>query len=81
MEGKKAKDSLGIIDPNLFKPGPDSNKLHAVMNPDTCLWTMKYEKGDIPPALKGTFTGFRVLKKHVDNYFTHRNIVVKEVKD
>lgn len=78
MDGKPLNNS-GIIDPSLFKEG--GNKLHAVMDQETCLWTMRYERGVLPPNLKGSFTGFRALKKHVENYFKMRNIVIKEVKD
>ena len=48
------------------------------MDTETCLWSFKYEKGIVPPALKGTFTGFRALKKHADAYFETRNIKVTE---
>lgn len=77
----KPLDSKGIIDPRLFKSGEDGNKLHAVMDTESCLWTFKYEKGIVPPALKGSFTGFRALMKHATEYFKQRNILVKEFKD
>jgi hypothetical protein len=81
IDGKKPLSSTGIVDPRLFKDGEDGNKLHAVMDPETCLWAFKYEKGSIPPALKGTYTGFKALKKHADLYFESRNIRITEVKD
>lgn len=82
MEGKKAMSSTGIIDPRLFKDGEDGNKLHAIMDPESCLWTFKYEKGALPPALRnGRWTGFKALKKFADDYFAQRNIVITEVKD
>ncbi len=77
MDGKKPMSSLGVVDPSLFKEG--GNRLHAVMDPATCLWSFKYDKGSVPPALKGSFTGFRALKKYADNYFHSRNVSVKEV--
>lgn len=79
MEGKTGKTALGAIDPSLFKE--DGNRLHCVMNPETCLWTFHYEKGNVPPALKGTWTGFRAAKKYAENYFHHRNVKITEVKD
>lgn len=81
MEGKQATQGTtnGIIDPTLFKEG--GNRLHCVMNPESCLWTFKYEKGMIPPALKGTWTGFKFAKKHAEEYFQGRNIKVSEVQD
>jgi hypothetical protein len=81
MEGKKTLNSMGIVDPRLFKDGEDGNQLHAVMDIDSCLWSFRYEKGSVPPALKGTFTGFRALKKYAEEYFTLRNIKITEVKD
>lgn len=77
----KPLDTRGIVDPRLFKTGEDGNKLHAIMDTETCLWSFRYEKGIVPPALKGTFTGFRALKKHADEYFLQRNIRITEVKD
>jgi hypothetical protein len=81
VDGKKPLNSMGMVDPRLFKDGEDGNKLHAIMDPETCLWSFKYEKGIVPPALKGTYTGFKALKKHADNYFETRNIRITEVKD
>lgn len=80
IEGKTAKQSSGsMIDPSLFKEG--GNRLHCVMDPETCLWTFKYEKGMVPPMLKGSWTGFRAAKKYAEDYFGNRNIRVSEVKD
>jgi hypothetical protein len=76
----KPLDTRGIVDPRLFKDGEGGNKLHAVMDSETTLWTFKYEKGTVPPALKGSFTGFRALKKHADEYFKQRNIKISEVR-
>lgn len=81
MEGKDARKGTtsSILDPTLFKEG--GNRLHCVMNPETCMWTFKYEKGMIPPVFKGSWTGFRSAKKFAEEYFFHRNIRVSEVKD
>lgn len=81
IDGKKALSSTGLVDPRLFKDGEDGNKLHAVMDTETCLWSFKYDKGAVPPALKGTYTGFKALKKFADYYFNQRNIRITEVKD
>lgn len=77
MDGKKAMSSIGTVDPTLFKE--DGNKLHMKMDPETCLWTFHYEKGKIPPALQGTFTGAKMAKKHADAYFAQRNVRISEV--
>ncbi len=79
IDGKKSLTSAGVVDTSLFKE--DGNKLHAVMDQETCLWTFKYEKGALPPALKGNFTGFKALRKYADQYFLQRNISITEVKD
>lgn len=76
---KNVKDSTGIIDNSLFKNG--GNELNAIMDPETCLWSFKYKAGSIPPGLRGQFTGFRSAKKFADNYFSHRNIKITEVKE
>lgn len=77
VDGKKPMTSIGTVDPSLFKD--DGNKLHAKMDPETCLWSFNYEKGKIPPGLQGVFTGFKAAKKHADAYFIQRNIKVSEV--
>lgn len=82
MEGKKALSSTGLVDPRLFKEGEEGNRLHAVMDMETCLWSFKYDKGAVPPYLKEQkFTGFKALKKCADDYFTKRNIRIREVKE
>lgn len=81
IDGKKPTNSTGVIDPRLFKEGDDTNRLVAVMDPESCLWTLRYEKGAIPSALRGSFTGFSAVKKFADQYFFHRNIKVTEVKE
>lgn len=79
VDGKKPMSSMGMVDPRLFKDGEDSNRLHAVMDTETTLWHMKYEKGDVPAALKGQFTGFRQLYDHANRYFATRNVKITEV--
>lgn len=78
VEGKDPKGSTGLVDPNLFT---GTNKLHAKMDPQTSFWYFQYEKGILPEPLKQKFTSFKVLKKHAEEYFAKRNIVIKEVKD
>lgn len=78
IEGKKPLNTLGVADPRLFT---GENKLHAVMDSDTCLWKLKYDMGIVPEGMKGTFTGFRALKKFADEYYSRRNIEIVEVKD
>jgi hypothetical protein len=81
IDGMKPLNSMGIVDPRLFKDGEDANRLHAIMDAETCLWSFKYEKGGVPPALTGKYTGFKAAKKFAEDYFVKRNIRIKEIKD
>lgn len=83
IDGKKARTSSGLIDPSLFKDNGDKerNRLHVVMDLQTSLWSMHYEKGNVPPALQGRYTGFKQAKEHADRYFENRNIRITEVLD
>lgn len=77
-EGMKVLSTTGAADPRLFT---GENKLHAVMDTGTCLWRMKYDMGIVPEPLKGTFTGFKQLRKFAEQYFDKRNIEIVEVRD
>jgi hypothetical protein len=82
MDGRKPLGSTGNTDPRLFKEdGPETNQLHAVMDLETSLWSIKYDKGAIPAALAGRFTGFKQLYDHAKNYFAKRNINITQVLD
>lgn len=78
MDGKKPISTTGAADPRLFT---GENKLHAIMDEQSCLWRMKYDMGIVPESLKGTFTGFKALKKFAEQYYHKRNIEIVEVKD
>jgi len=78
IDGKKPLNTSGVADPRLFN---GENKLHAVMDEQSCLWKLKYDMGIVPEAMKGTFTGFKALKKFADEYYGRRNIQIVEVKD
>lgn len=75
----KPLDTTGMTDPRLFK---GENRLHAIMEEDSCLWKLKYESGTLPPFLKGKkYTSFKLLKQDAEGYFKGRNIEIKEVQD
>lgn len=78
IDGKKTLSSTGLTDPRLFS---GENKLHAIMDPETCLWALKYEMGGVPPVLKCQFTSFKALLKFAEQYYYTRNIRIKEIKD
>lgn len=77
-EGLKPMSTTGAADPRLFT---GENKLHAIMDTQTCLWRFKYDMGIVPEPLKGTFTNFTALKKFAESYYDKRNIEIIEVKD
>ena len=77
-DGKAPLTSTGLVDNRLFS---GENNLHGVMDPQSCLWSFKYEMGGLPPALKDQkFTSFSVLKRYAEEYFKKRNIEIVEVK-
>lgn len=78
IDGKAPKDSLGLTDPRLLT---GENRLHAIKDPETCLWYFKYEDGGIPERLKCMFTGFKDAKKYAEMYYNTRNIKITEVLD
>ena len=78
IDDKQPLSSTGLVDPRLFT---GENKLHAIKNPQTCLWSLKYDMGIVPPPLKGQYTGFNALKKFCEDYFNKRNMRIKEIID
>lgn len=76
IDNKDPKNAKGNIDPKIFT---GENKLHAIMDEETCHWYLKYDNGGLPENLKQKFTSFKGLLKHVEGYFTTRNIKVKEI--
>jgi len=78
IPGKQAISSTGLTDPRLFK---DENKLHAIMDEQSCLWRLKYEQGVVPPELRQKFTSFKLARQHAERYYNSRNIEVTEVLD
>lgn len=78
LERIDPKKDVGLFDPEVFK---GKNNLHVVMDPSTCLWSFKYERGLVPPALKDRFTSFNVAKQQAELYFATKNIRIVEVLD
>lgn len=81
IDGTKPLNSIGMVDPRLFKDGAEANRLHAIMDLETSLWSLKYDKGTIPGALEGQFTGFKQAYDHARIYFEKRNVKITQVKD
>ena len=78
IDGTKPINTKGMVDSRLFT---GENNLHAIMNENDGLWAIKYDSGILPNHLKQRFTSFRLLYKHVENYFQGRNVEISEVKD
>lgn len=78
MEGKDTLNTKGLVDNRLFT---GENKLHAVMNPENCQWSLRYDSGILPRSLSGNWTSFSKLREFVEGYFNKRNINVKEILD
>ena len=78
IDGTQPKTSTGLLDPRLFSKG---NNLHAIQNPETTLWVLKYDQGVLPPQLKQSFTSFKKLLQYTEMYLKARNVEVEEVRD
>lgn len=77
-DGKKPLSSGGLADPRLLT---GENKLHAIMDTQTCLWHMRQDHGLLPQPLRQQFTGFTKLLNFVKDYYSRRNIVVDKIID
>lgn len=76
--GEKTLTDTGLVDTRLFK---GENKLHAVMEPASCHWFMKYEKGGLPEPLKSRYTSFPKLVEAAKQYFSGRGVDIEEIVD
>jgi hypothetical protein len=76
LEGKLPKTSTGMVDSRVFAGG---NSMYASMDPQTCMWVLRYEQGVIPQPLQGMFTSFAAAKKHAEDYLRKRNCQIVEV--
>jgi len=77
-EGMDVLNTSGIVDKRLFS---GENQLHAIKDPETCFWSLRYDAGTLSEPLKGSWNSFNKLINHVTDYFSRRNIEVIEVKD
>jgi len=78
MDGKPPTDSKGMVDKRLFS---GENSLYAVMEPQTSLWSLKYEHGQVPTALQSNWTTFQGAYKEAKIYFNNRNVEITEIVD
>lgn len=75
MVGKNTMTPSGSVDNRLFS---GENRLHAIMDTKTCLWSLKYDSGILHGGLKQQFTGFNKLFKYITDYYNKRNVRVEE---
>lgn len=79
VEGKDPLSSKGLTDKRLWT---GENKVHAILDPMTMLWCIRYEIGAPPPAVRDqNFTSFRALMIYIKDYFEKRNLEIVEVID
>lgn len=76
-EEKSIYSGSGLVDNRLLSGG---NKLHAIRG-ENSLWTLKYDRGEIPEALNQSFTTFNKLEWFVSQYYARRNLKIKEIID
>jgi len=78
MEGKNPRDTKGNVDPRLFQ---GENNLHAIYDDIKGMWTLRYEVGGLPEALKQKFTTFSDCEDTVRRYFANRSVEIEKVID
>ena len=78
MDDKKPKNASSFIDPDIFT---GKNKLHIVRSSRNLNWRFKYERGELPDALKQYFTTFTDAIQYAKNYFGKRNIKIVDIID
>lgn len=78
IDGKQKLSSTGLVDNRILT---GENTLRVVMDPHSCLWSIRYSSGILPEPLRGQFTGFKKAIEHATQYFAKRNIRIKEIKD
>lgn len=70
--------AAGLVDKRLFT---GENRLHAIMDTQTCLYYLKYDSGIVPEPLRQRFTSLKKLLDFVTGYFERRKIRIKEILD
>lgn len=74
--GGRPLNSAGILDMRLFK---GENNLHAIWDPQSNLWSLRYDSGILPAALKVKFSGFNKLHSYLTSYLKSRNVCISEI--
>lgn len=74
MEGG-ARSTDGRLDQRLFS---GENSIH-LMRQKNNIWTVRYDKGIVPPALNQQFTSFQEGYKTIAAYYKKRNVRISKV--
>lgn len=77
-EGKSPLDVIGQVDNRIFD---GNNNLHAILDTQTCLWYLRYEKGVLPRPFQQRFTSYRKMLEFVTQYYDRRNVEIAEIRD
>lgn len=76
IEGTKPLSTTGTPDKRLFT---GENRLHAIRDPQTSFWSVRYDSGIVPKPLEQSFTTFQKCRDFVTAYFKRRNIDVTDI--
>lgn len=78
MPGKTARAVSGQVDSRLFN---GENRLHALRDPQTGLWSLRYDHGITQQSLQQRFTTWQKIYDFTKTYFGRRDIEIKEIID
>ena len=78
IPGLNTIGSTGLIDNTLFS---GDNRLRAIIDKRTMLWSLRQDHGLLPPPLKQQWTSFTGLMKYITDYYKKRNVNVTGVID
>lgn len=73
-----ANKDTGLLDPGVFE---GKNRLRIVQDTSTLMWSFKYDRGVVPPALKNKYTSFKLAKEDAESYFKAKKINVVGIKE
>ena len=76
--GKTAKSVSGQVDNRLFT---GENRLHGLRDPQSGLWSLRYDHGITQQPLQQRFTTWQKTYDFVKSYFDRRDIEIKEIID
>lgn len=78
IDGKKPLNTAGMVDSRLFT---GENRLHAILNEQNSMWSLKYDSGILPLPFRQYFTSFGKAERQVRDYYAKRNVEIKQIID